>query len=109
MASKTYSEAVQRRQVSIDSSNVDKGYFNNTRNCTSGDSSQTVLKTVLSQNTATTITTEDKRRTTTKRIPVRVTNRPMIRDESREENSQMPENTGGVLQTELIQRLQRNH
>ena len=45
MASKTYSEAVQRRQVSIDSSSVDESYFNNSRNCTYGDSSQTLLKT----------------------------------------------------------------
>ena len=97
MASKTYYEAVQRRQVSIDSSSVDEGYFNNSRNCTSGDSSQTLLKTVFSQNTATTTTTEDKRRTPTKRIPVRVTNRPMIRDESRGGRSQqMTENISGV-------------
>ena len=109
MASKTYSEAVQRRQVSIDSSSVDEGYFNNSRICTSGDSSQTLLKTVFSQNTATTTTTEDKRRTPTKRIPVRVTNRPMIRDENREGRSQqMTENTSGVP-TEFIQHLQRKH
>ena len=97
MASKTYSEAVQRRQVSIDSSSVDEGYFNNSRNCTSGDSSQTLLKTIFFQSTATRTTTEDKRRTPTKRIPIRVTNRPMIRDESREGCSQqMTKNTGGV-------------
>ena len=82
IASNTYSEAVQRRHVSTDSSSVDEGYFSNSRICTSGDSSQTLLKTVFSQNTAT--TTEDKRRKPTKRIPVRITNRPMIRDESRE-------------------------
>ena len=63
MASKTYSEAVQRRQVSIDSSSVDEGCFNNSRNCTSGDSSQTLLKTVFSQNTATTTTTRQEMHT----------------------------------------------
>ena len=97
MTSKTYSEAVQRRQVSIDSSSVDEGYFNNSRNCTSGDSSQTLVKTVFSQNPTTTTTIENKRRSPTKRIPVRVTNRPMIRDESWEGPSQqMTENTSGV-------------
>ena len=61
------------------------------------DSSQTLLKTVFSQKTAITTTTEDKRRTPTKFIPIRVTNRSMIRDDYREGSSQqMTENTNGV-------------
>ena len=66
---KTYSEAVLKQPVSIDSSSADEGCFNNTTDTTTdGNSSQTLLKTVYPSTTST-VTTETVR-PTPKRIPV---------------------------------------
>ena len=60
---KTYSEAVQKQRVIIDSSSTDVDYFNNTTDTTTdGNSSQTLLKTIYTSTTST-VTTETVRPT----------------------------------------------
>ena len=91
---KTYSAAVLKQPVIIDSSSADEGYFNNTTDTTTdGNSSQTLLKTVSPSTTAT--VTSETVRPTPKRIPVHVTNRNgnmverndnMLQDNHRQQN-----------------------
>ena len=91
---KTYSEAVLKQPVIIDSSSADEGYFNNTTDTTTDrNSSETLLKTVYPSTTST--VTSETVRLTPKRIPVRVTNRNgnmgerndnMLQDNHRQQN-----------------------
>ena len=94
MASKTYSEAVQQGQTSINSSSIDEGYVNNTVNSTVMDTSQTLPKTVFTQNV--TEDMEHRRGSPAQGIPVRVTNRDMIRERNKEAISQPTANISGI-------------
>ena len=52
VAAKTYSEAVKQCPIRIESNSIDEGYGNNTIDITSPDTSQTLPKTVFSQQPA---------------------------------------------------------
>ena len=94
MALKTYSEAVQQGQTSINSSSIDEGYVNNTVNSTVMDTSQTLPKTVFTQNVKEDM--EHRRGSPAQGIPVRVTNRDMIRERNKEAISQPTANISGI-------------
>ena len=93
MASKSYSEAVQKRPASNHCISLDEGYENTSVEGTATDTSQTLLKTVYTQQTPSTTrntTTSSMRNTTTptREIPVRVTHRDSIGNKANVEKSQ---------------------
>ena len=85
--SKTYSEAVQKSPIVIDTSSADEGYFNNTTDTTAdANSSQTIPKTVYPIVRRTTST--ERQIPTPKHIPVHVSDRHTATIERRNTGSQ---------------------
>ena len=101
MASKSYSEPVQKRPASNHCISLDEGYENTSVEGTATDTSQTLLKTVYTQQTPSTTrntTTSTTRNTTTptREIPVRVTHRDSIGNKANVEKSQPAPNINSV-------------